>query len=46
MTVDLKGATNELDALLMDGSIGDKIIVEVVEMTEEEFNNLPEFMGW
>jgi hypothetical protein len=30
-----------------DGAeIGDKITVELVEMTDEEFNDLGEFEGW
>ena len=35
-----------LDGELDGISTGDKIILEVVEMTEEEFQNLPEFEGW
>ena len=36
---------------LWDGNIsemeaGDTMIVEVVEMTKEEYKSLPEFMGW
>lgn len=31
---------------IRDMEVGTKVILEVVEMTEEEYNNLPEFMGW
>jgi len=32
--------------LLADLPTGDTIVVEVVEMDEEKFKNLPEFPGW
>lgn len=31
---------------IRDMEVGTRVILEVVEMTEEEYNNLPEFMGW
>jgi len=34
------------DAYISEMDIGDKMIIEIVEMTEEEFKALPEFMGW
>ena len=31
----------------LDGAeVGDKITVELLEMTEHQFENLPEFEGW
>ena len=31
---------------LEDGEIGDKWIVEITKMSEEDFRSLPEFRGW
>ena len=37
----------EVDGAEFDGAeIGDKITIELVEMTEDERENLPEFEGW
>ncbi len=43
---DLQTAMNELDALLSDGEPGATVTIELVEMTEEEFDELDEFQGW
>jgi hypothetical protein len=34
------------DAEFTDSEVGDKIIIEVIEMTESELETLPEFQGW
>ena len=34
------------DGNISEMEVGDKMIVEVVEMTDEEVKALPEFMGW
>lgn len=37
------------DALMTEienTEIGDKLVIEVIEMTEEEYSKLPEFDGW
>ena len=36
----------EIDIMFEDGEIGDKLQLELIELTEEEFNNLEEFTGW
>lgn len=28
------------------GETGDKFIIELIEMPEEEYDNMPEFEGW
>jgi hypothetical protein len=38
----LDSISDEIDG----GEVGDKFLVEIVEMTEEEFINLGEFEGW
>jgi hypothetical protein len=35
-----------IDSEFSDSEIGDRIILELVEMTEDEYNKIPEFMGW
>lgn len=35
----------ELDGL-QDMDVGTRIVLTVVEMTEDEYRMLPEFMGW
>lgn len=37
---------SELKEMLVDGEAGDRIIFELVEMTEEEYAQLPEWEGW
>jgi len=34
------------DGNISEMEVGDTMIVEVVEMTDEEVKALPEFMGW
>ena len=36
----------EIDIMFEDGEIGDKLQLELIEITEEEFNNLEDFTGW
>lgn len=38
--------SDEFKAFLEHGCELDKITYQILEMTEEEFNNLPEFEGW
>lgn len=35
-----------IDAEFDCPEVGDKLILEVIEMDEEEYNNLPDFEGW
>lgn len=35
-----------IDSEFFDAEVGDKVILEVVSMSEEEYKALPEFMGW
>lgn len=38
---------NVLEEILMDeNEIGDNWLIEIVEMSEEEYNDLPEFTGY
>jgi len=37
---------NLWDGNISEMEVGDKMIVEVVEMTDEEVASLPEFEGW
>ena len=34
------------DAEFSDAEIGDKIVIELIQMTEDQWDNLPEFEGW
>lgn len=43
---DLKGAIDELDSVFNYDEAGAIVNFELVEMTEEEYNKLPEFEGW
>jgi hypothetical protein len=36
----------EIISTIDDNNVGDSLILTVVEMTEEEYNSLPEFEGW
>ena len=36
----------EFDGLEKYAELGDVIILQVIEMEEEDYNNLPEFEGW
>lgn len=38
--------TTVFDAEIADADAGSKIGIEVLEMTEHQFENLPEFEGW
>ena len=46
--IDIKGAVGSLDAFIAEMQTEDKatIEIEVVEMSDEEYNALPEFMGF
>ena len=35
-----------IESLLKEGAIGEKFEIEIVEMSDEEYNKLDEFMGW
>ena len=35
-----------LEDLVIDGEVGDSYEFTLIEITEEEFDELPEFMGW
>jgi hypothetical protein len=37
---------NIIDGEFSDADPGDKITLELVEMSEEDYEKLPEFMGW
>ncbi len=39
-------ATEELRQMLEDGAGGDRIIFELVEMTDQEYAALPDWDGW
>ena len=34
------------DAVTGDLGTGDRLVFEIIEMTDEEFEELPEFTGW
>jgi len=38
--------SGEFDGVEEYAEVGDKITIEIIEMPEEEFDNLPEFEGW
>lgn len=42
----LKQGIEHLKMLPLEMGIGEKWTFEIVEMTEEEFKELPEFVGW
>jgi hypothetical protein len=37
---------NELESITEWAEIGEKLIVEIIEMSQEQLENLPEFEGW
>jgi len=37
---------NVIDGEFSDAELGEKITLELIEMTEEEYDALPEFQGW
>ena len=41
-----ENARDGLMAEIETSEIGDKLEIEVLEMTEEEYSKLPEFEGW
>lgn len=41
-----KTAAEAIDSELTDAAVGTAIRIEVVEMTDAEFDALPEFQGW
>ena len=41
-----KDSGSLLDAELDPGEVGDSIVVTIVKMTEDEFEDLGEFEGW
>ena len=32
--------------MLFEGEVGDRILLTIAEMPDEEYKNLPEFTGW
>lgn len=44
--VTLEGMTEELNEMAHYGEVGDVMRVEIVEITQEEKDALPEFRGW
>ena len=46
VTGDQHLAKDELITSFENDEIGEKLLFELVEMTEDEFNALPEFEGW
>jgi len=32
--------------MLFEGEVGDRILVTIAEMSDEEYKNLEEFIGW
>ena len=45
-TAPLEFAVTELKTMFEEGEVGDTLEFKVVEMTEKELNDLPEFQGW
>ena len=45
-TQKIDGASDLIDAEFDGAEIGEKIVLELVEMTQEEYDALPEFTGW
>lgn len=43
---DEKDVREELEAHMENAEEGDKLIIEIGEMTEEKYANLPEFQGF
>jgi hypothetical protein len=41
-----RDAQTAIDAEFDGAEVGDKVTIEMIEMTEDEFDNLPEFEGW
>ena len=42
----IKGISNEIDAMIMDGELGEDLLITIVEHNKEDVDNAPEFMGW
>lgn len=42
----LENIQNILDGEILNGDVGEPVTLTLVEMTQEEYDNLPEFMGW
>ncbi|HSW63863.1 MAG TPA: hypothetical protein VLH56_11250 [Dissulfurispiraceae bacterium] len=42
----IENVSNALDGEFDGAEAGDRIILELVEMEESEFKNMPEFTGW
>jgi hypothetical protein len=38
--------TDEIECVFTESEPGDKIFIRVIEMTQEEIDNLPEFTGF
>ena len=43
---ELKNILGEIDAMLDYGEVGDSLLLEVAEISEEKFFQLREFAGW
>jgi len=42
----LKNVSNEIDAMIRDGEVGEDLLITIVEHEREDFYNAPEFEGW
>jgi len=36
----------DLEELTLEGAVGDSFTYTIIEMTDKEFEELPDFMGW
>ncbi len=43
---DFPASIEHIEMLIGLGEVGDKVHLEIVEMSDEEFSELPEFTGW
>ena len=43
---EIKNILGEVDAMLEYGEVGDSLLLEVAEISEEDFAKLGEFAGW
>ena len=43
---EISSILGEVESMLDYGDTEDSILIEVIEISDEEFNNLEEFSGW
>ena len=41
----IESALDAIDTWLIEGGIGTEVIIEIISMTQDEFNDLPEYEG-